>query len=81
MLLFAANLGYILLMSLLFAVGIPVYILLQKRDNKAEKVFGNTERIIAIVVFLIAVLTVFELFRLGVDGVTGLTWSQFNQLF
>ncbi|ANZ61786.1 arginine-ornithine antiporter [Secundilactobacillus paracollinoides] len=80
-LLFAANLGYILLMSLLFAVGIPVYILLQKRDNKAEKVFGNTERIIAIVVFLIAVLTVFELFRLGVDGVTGLTWSQFNQLF
>lgn len=80
-LLFAANLGYILLMSLLFAAGIPVYMLLQKRDNKAEKIFTSGERIIAIVVFIIAIFTLFEIVHLGVDGVTSLEWTQFGKLF
>ncbi len=54
-------------MSLLFAVGIPVYYMLQ-RDNHADKIFSSGERILAIGIFIVALLTVFELFRLGVNG-------------
>jgi len=80
-LLYASNLGYILLMSLLFAVGIPVYYMLQKRDNHADKIFSSGERILAIGIFIVALLTVFELFRLGVNGLTDLDWSQITKLF
>ncbi|WP_288531431.1 arginine-ornithine antiporter [uncultured Secundilactobacillus sp.] len=80
-LLFAANLGYIMLMSLLFAAGIPVYMWLQKNDNHAPKVFTATERLISLVILILALFTLFELVRLGVNGVTGLTWSQFGELF
>lgn len=80
-LLFAANLGYILLMSLLFAAGIPVFYMLQKRDNHADRTFSSGERLIAIVIFIVAILTLFEIVHLGVNGVTSLDWSQFDKLF
>lgn len=80
-LLYASNLGFILLMTLLFAAGIPVFWLLQKRDNHADKVFGKVEMTVAWIVGILAILTIFELFHLGLNGVTSLTWSQFNLLF
>ncbi|MGY5339831.1 arginine-ornithine antiporter [Levilactobacillus spicheri] len=80
-LLYAANLGFIMLMSLLFALGIPVFVQLQKKDNHAEKVFTSGERIVAIVIAVIAVITVIELFRLGINDFLGLTWGDFGKLF
>lgn len=60
-LLFAAGKNFLLLMSLLFAAGIPVYWILQKKDNKAKKVFGPVELCIAIIILIAAIYTIYGL--------------------
>ncbi|MBA1435312.1 arginine-ornithine antiporter, partial [Lactobacillus bombi] len=60
-LLFAAGKNFLLLMSLLFAAGIPVYWILQKKDNKAKRVFGPIEMWVAIFVCAAAIYTIFGL--------------------
>ena len=60
-LLFAAGKNFLLLMSLLFAAGIPVYWILQKKDNKAKKVFGPVELWIAIIILIAAIYTIYGL--------------------
>ncbi|MDM7517751.1 arginine-ornithine antiporter [Lentilactobacillus sp. TOM.63] len=60
-LLFAAGANFLLLMSLLFAAGIPVFWILQKRDNHAKKVFGPIEMTLAIVIVIAAIYTIYGL--------------------
>ena len=60
-LLFAAGTNYLLLMSLLFAAGIPVYWILQKKDNHAKKVFGPVEMTLAILIVIAAVYAIYGL--------------------
>lgn len=60
-LLFAAGANFLLLMSLLFAAGIPVFWILQKRDNHAKKVFGPIEMTLAIVIVIAAIYTIYSL--------------------
>ncbi|GHP14855.1 arginine-ornithine antiporter [Lentilactobacillus fungorum] len=60
-LLFAAGVNYLLLMSLLFAAGIPVFWILQKRDNHAKKVFGPVEMTLAILIVIAAIYTIYGL--------------------
>ena len=60
-LLFAAGKNFLLLMSLLFAAGIPVYWILQKKDNKVKKVFGPVELWIAIIILIAAIYTIYGL--------------------
>lgn len=60
-LLFAAGANFLLLMSLLFAAGIPVFWILQKKDNHAEKVFGPIEMLLAIFIVLAAIYAIYGL--------------------
>ena len=60
-LLFAAGANFLLLMSLLFAAGIPVFWILQKKDNHAEKVFGPIEMLLAIFIVIAAIYAIYGL--------------------
>jgi arginine:ornithine antiporter / lysine permease len=60
-LLFAAGLNYILLTTILFAAGIPLYWYLQKIDNKRKKVFRPFEGFLAIILLLFAIIAIYEL--------------------
>lgn len=60
-LLFAAGANFLLLVSLLFAAGIPVFWILQKKDNHAEKVFGPIEMLLAIFIVLAAIYAIYGL--------------------
>ncbi len=60
-LLFAAGASFLLLTCILFAAGIPVYWILQKKDNHAEKVFGPVERVVAILIVIGAIYAIYGL--------------------
>lgn len=57
-LLYAAGMSYILLATIMFAAGIPVYYYLQKIDNKEKFVFNKLERLIAISLFILAIISI-----------------------
>ncbi|UQS85720.1 arginine-ornithine antiporter [Apilactobacillus apisilvae] len=58
-LLYAAGLNFMLLATILFAAGIPVYYYLQKFDNKESIVFNNIERFIAVILFIFAIIALY----------------------
>lgn len=60
-LLYAAGINYILLTTILFAAGIPVYVYLQKVDNREKRTFTKIERIIAVFLVIFAIIAMYEL--------------------
>lgn len=60
-LLYAAGLNYILMTTILFALGIPVYYYLQKYDNKNKHVFTKIEAVIAFILLILAILAIYEI--------------------
>ena len=60
-LVYSAGTTNLLLLMILFAVGIPVYIYLQKHDNHAKKVFGPVELCFAILFVILGILAIFLL--------------------
>ncbi len=60
-LLYAAGANYLLLITVLYAAGIPVYWYLQKKQNHAKKVFTPLEAITAAVITMFALYTLWLL--------------------
>lgn len=65
-LLYATGKDMLLLMMILFAAGIPVYVYLQKKESKAEKVFGPVELGVAIVSLVLGLYAIFEVVTGGI---------------
>ena len=57
----AAGFKYILLTTVLFALDIPVYVYLQKKENKAKRIFGPVESILALILLGCAIWAIYEL--------------------
>ena len=60
-LLYAAGRTYLLLITVLYALGVPVFYYLQKKQNHKPKAFGPVEALIALILILLALYTVFQL--------------------
>ena len=64
-LVYAAGLDYLLLTVVLFAIGIPVFFIIQKEQNK-EKIFTKAELFVAIAFVILAIWGVYELVTGGI---------------
>lgn len=66
-LLYATGFDFLLLMMILFAAGVPVYIYMQKKENKVDKVFSPIEAGVAIVFVVLAIYAVYQLVIGGIS--------------
>lgn len=66
-LLYATGFDFLLLMMILFAAGVPVYIYMQKKENKVDKVFSPIEAGVAIVFVVLAICAVYQLVIGGIS--------------
>ena len=66
-LLYATGFDFLLLMMILFAAGVPVYIYMQKKENKFDKVFSPIEAGVAIVFVVLAIYAVYQLVIGGIS--------------
>lgn len=66
-LLFAAGVQFLLLTTLLLALGIPVYMYLQRKDNKRKKIFGPFEALLAIIFVICAIVAIYKLITGGIN--------------
>ena len=65
-LVYAAGLNYMMIACIIYAIGIPIYAVSVKENNKTEPIFTSKEKIIAVIVILLGIAGIIYSVTVGI---------------